>query len=930
MSAQPLPAPGNRWDVQLLGGLLVRNGDMEIPRLADRAERLLFAHLALQPRTAHSRDDLASALWPEILDASGRELGDAPAIRRQRLRRVLSRLNSHFANGGALLVAPFIADRDTVRLNAEAFDIDTERFDRHIARRQWAAALTCYRGELLPGLHDLWVDEQRARLGAAFERASDEHTTAVHGDHATGAAWRNDDSDDTATDNGPIVPYTTRFFGREAELEDLRHALAGHRLVSLIGPGGCGKTRLAAQTLRSLQGFETLAFVALAECTAAEHLLEHMRAALGLTPAARAAMDQIAERLEDQPALLVLDNFEQLVGTAADTMLTALLRRLPQLRLLITSRRALQRSDETSIALLPLPLPRDGESLATAALNAGVALFVDRARAARSDFTLNARNLQGVIAVCRRLEGLPLAIELAAAKIRSYSPHRMMQALERGFGLLAKSQLRVGELARHASLEAALAWSWDLLNAVQRDLLCSLSVFRGGWTPAQACAAAALPAGDRSLHALARDSLLRWHADTAGRQRLGMLNILREFVEARCPATRALESRQHHRECFAALAREADTRYAWPSDADQPNIVEALTTAWADGDDHTLGVLTSALACQWLVRGASEQTVEVLRKAVRADRLAVQQRMGLSLLLTKLLIQRGDVQQAQAVAAQAMRLAAGQAPHLRAAAALAQADVHWRAGRNTSEAARALQLVHEARSLMLSGAPSDAQFAALPGQSLLLEGAITLQHLHDVPGAARLFDQAERFFAMLGDRRRALQAVPGRVACLLMQARHDEVIAVASDTLVLATELGDVVTRLQLYDRLSSAFDASGEFPRALQACRQQVRLARSHGMAYYAAYGAWNQCHPLVCLDHAETAARLMAFARAIWTREFGPLDADDEAYVERVREAAVERIGAARWRTEWVRGEALAPREGWALAAAPGANSKAGTNPR
>jgi predicted ATPase len=910
------------WEVQLLGGLQVRSGDTEIPRLADRAERLLFARLALQPRTAHGRDDLAQALWPDIVDVSGHEPRDAPAIRRQRLRRVLSKLNSHFANGGAQLVAPFIADRDTVRLNADAFDIDTERFDRHVARHQWAGARACYRGDLLPGLHDPWIDEQRARMAAAFGWAS---AAADPDDGSAEEAWDDDGGESGEDAGGPILPYVTRFFGREAETESLRQALAAaHRLVTLLGPGGCGKTRLAAEALRGVRGFEPVAFVALSECMAAEHLLEHLRAALGLTPAARPAIDQIAERLEDQAALLVFDNFEQLVGPAADAVLTALMQRLPLARLLVTSRRSLQRDRDFVGALQPLPLPDGDDSLASAARNAGVMLFVDRARAARSDFTLNARNFSGVIEVCRRLEGLPLAIELAAAKIRSHSPHRMSQALERGLRLLSKSSARVGEVVRHASLEAALAWSWGLLDTMQRDLLCSLSVFRGGWTTDQAQAVAALPAGDRSLNALARDSLLRWQPDAQGRQRLGMLDALREFVDDRLPKRQTLVLRQRHRRHFAALAREADAQQQWPNEADQPNLVQALMTAWADGDDAALGELTSALSAQWFARGAPQQVLEMLHEAVWAQRLGIRLRVNLSVLLTKLWVHGGQIQKAESVAVEALRLA-GREPLLRASALLARADVHWRVGRSAEDAARSLALVQEAQSLMPQRPQADAGSALLCGQLLLLQGAITLQHLHDVAGAESLFGQAEQLFDARGDRRRTLQAAPGRVACLLLQAHHEASIAAASNALRLAAELGDVVTQLQLFDRLSSAFDATGQFDRALQACRRQVRLARVHGMAYYAAYGAWNQCHPLVRLDHAPAAARLMAFARQLWTKQFGPLDSDDEAYVDQVRREAAERIGAARLRAEWVRGEALTAREAWALAAGLGADGQA-----
>ena len=335
-ATDPAPLPGSCWQVQLLGGLQLRSGDIHITRFPDRPTRLLFARLALQPNVAHGRDSLAQALWPEVLDADGRhERPDAAEVRRERLRKTLSKLMGLFRTGGTQHAMPIHAERETLRLNAAAFEIDVHRFDRHCARRQHQAARACYGGELLPGLADDWIDAERARLAAARgrldEARSNDGRNDLDLDAHLGPDHDSDHDPDSDLDADPaatadhhsasaqltpltLPPPRQHFFGRTAEIDAVRRALQAHRLVMLVGPGGCGKTAIAAQLAERHTGFEIAAMVWLEDCTSPAGITDRVRAALDLQRDGGDPLQQIAAHLDSARTLLVLDNFEQLVG----------------------------------------------------------------------------------------------------------------------------------------------------------------------------------------------------------------------------------------------------------------------------------------------------------------------------------------------------------------------------------------------------------------------------------------------------------------------------------------------------------------------------------------------------------------------------------------------------------------------------------------
>ncbi|HVK01928.1 MAG TPA: BTAD domain-containing putative transcriptional regulator, partial [Armatimonadaceae bacterium] len=283
------------------------------------------------------------------------------------------------------------------------------------------------------------------------------------------------------------LPATfTTFCGREDEVAALSSLLGSRqaRLVTITGLGGSGKTRLAVETARRMvDDFAGgVLFVPLADVRDADRLPEAIADTLGLPRSAAVPLfDQVARALNRaaQPVLLVLDNFEQVAEEGA-ALVQALLAASPALRCLVTSRRRLLVESEREFALASLPIPEHPGTPERLLEFASVQLFVSRARAARSDFELNARNSDAVAELCTRLEGVPLALELAAAWAHMLTPAQMLERLGRRFDLLVAR--RRDAPPRHATLRSTMLWGLDLLSPESRDLFARLSVFRGGFT----------------------------------------------------------------------------------------------------------------------------------------------------------------------------------------------------------------------------------------------------------------------------------------------------------------------------------------------------------------------------------------------------------------------------------------------------------------
>jgi predicted ATPase len=379
----------------------------------------------------------------------------------------------------------------------------------------------------------------------------------------------------------PALPVsTTSLVGREQAIGEVV-ALVGHdqtRLVTLTGPGGVGKTRLALATGERLQdryGAGTV-FVPLAAVTRPELILAGIGRAVGADLAgASSPVEALAEQLGDGRWLLILDNLEQVVQAARD--LGELLDRCAGVDILATSRTVLGLRAEREYPVPPLPLPvySAGTPVVELASSPAVALFVDRARAVRPGFALTEGNAEAVAQICRRLEGLPLAIELAAARTRLLDPAGLLRRLEASLDALGTGPVDMPD--RQRTLRATVEWSTGLLDDSERFLLETTAIFVDGWTTEAAAQVSGL-GEDRTLdltEALARHSLIQ--LDSPGRRlRPRMLETVREFIAERLAARPdAAEIERRHAGYYHALAGQADRPLRGPGQNEWQELLQA-------------------------------------------------------------------------------------------------------------------------------------------------------------------------------------------------------------------------------------------------------------------------------------------------------------------------------------------------------------------
>jgi predicted ATPase/class 3 adenylate cyclase len=425
----------------------------------------------------------------------------------------------------------------------------------------------------------------------------------------------------------------TSFVGREHELATAADLLRATRLLTLTGPGGTGKTRLALQ-LAALVADDYpngIWFVPLEPLRDAGLVMSTVARALGIFQRPdETALDALAAGIGTRQVLLVLDNFEQVVEAAGE--IGGLLRACPAVRVVVTSRAVLRIAGEQEYVVPGLPAPPDTSRLSRVELEnlpaalrhpdplglsqyEAVRLFIARAVAVRPDFRVTNDNAPAVAGICARLHGMPLAIELAAARVKLLSPDQILERLERQLGLLTSSARDLPE--RQRTLRGAIAWSCDLLDEPQRRLMARLSVFRGGWALGAAEAVAGAPGGPEvdildGLAALADQSLVRAFDAPDGSPRFDMFESIREFAEEHLAAAGDVEvSRAAHAAIFLALAEATaphlqgaeQRRHLDRLELDHDNLREALRWAVGQPDPSTAVRLAFALWRFWQQRG---------------------------------------------------------------------------------------------------------------------------------------------------------------------------------------------------------------------------------------------------------------------------------------------------------------------------------------
>ncbi|TMD25497.1 MAG: adenylate/guanylate cyclase domain-containing protein, partial [Chloroflexi bacterium] len=367
---------------------------------------------------------------------------------------------------------------------------------------------------------------------------------------------------DARPNNLPV--QLTSFVGREAEIAAINELLDAARLVTLTGPGGTGKTRLAVQVAAERLGRhgDGVFFVELAPATDPALVPSAVAAALHLREGAdRPITETLNDWLRERDLLLVLDNFEQVIDAAP--FVTSLLGAAPRLRVIVTSRAPLRVHGEQEYPVPPLRIPDAAHlpGLAQLSQYEGVGLFIDRARAVRPDFAVTDATAPAVAEIVARLDGLPLAIELAAAKSRLLGPEGILGRLGSRLAFLRGGARDLP--ARQQTLREAIDWSYRLLDPVDQARLRCLGVFMGGFTLPAAAAVLELddPAigADDAVGGLAEQSLLRRDEGERGEPRFSMLETIREFaLERLVEAGEDEVERRRHATYFLGRAEQLE------------------------------------------------------------------------------------------------------------------------------------------------------------------------------------------------------------------------------------------------------------------------------------------------------------------------------------------------------------------------------------
>ena len=656
-----------------------------------------------------------------------------------------------------------------------------------------------------------------------------------------------------AADPWPAAPARTNlraqitsFVGRDDDIARITGVFAGARLVTLTGPGGAGKTRLAGEAAARLVDRmpDGVWMVELGSVVDPADLPQAVLSLLGarelalLAPRGVGAMppaDRLVEALAGKRLLLVLDNCEHLVADAA-ALADLLLARCPGVRVLATSREPLGITGEVLHPVAPLALPDDGAGPEEALRYPAVRLFADRAAAARPSFGVDAATLGPVLRICRALDGMPLAIELAAARLRALSPEQVAGRLDDRFRLLGDGSRRA--LPRHQTLRAVIDWSWDLLGDAERVLLRRLAVFAGGATldaAERVCAGPGLdgPAPDEVLYLLASlvDKSLVVAGEGVGEVRYSMLETVRAYGEERRREAGEDEAlRRAHAGYFLDLAERAEPRLRrgdqqrWVDRlvAERDNLHAALRWAVDRQDAALAHRLVAALGWYWFLRSLRAEATEWATQAlalpgevppvVRARVLVVGAFIAIS--------GGVDVDRSMARLEEARdivrRLPAGDPE--RSHPMLAFLDVMWHLLQNDD--ATALEFARK-----LDGQP-DPWVRAL-GHAMV--GGL-LVNLGEADEAEREFDRALGEFRELGDRWGLGQALVSRAELSTARGRHDEAAAALQEAREVFVGLGDREDVGQIVIRLAGERARAGQVAQAREDLALAERIADEVG----------------------------------------------------------------------------------------------------
>ena len=664
---------------------------------------------------------------------------------------------------------------------------------------------------------------------------------------------------------------STSFVGRKRELRQVGTLLArpDSRLVSLTGPPGTGKTRLALEAMVAHREAypDGTVLVELAAISDPELVLAAIADAVGLDGARGPRLkESLALHLRGRRVLLVLDNFEQVLDAAP--LLSGLAAAAPDLTLLVTSRASLGIPEERPYPVPPLDLPDRRRALSLGQLRRidSIRLFVDRARLARADFTLSDQNAGPIVELCHRLDGLPLAIELAAARVRVLAPEAILDRLGRRLDVLkARPGSAVPE--RHRTMRVAIDWSLELLSEAERALFTSLAVFVGGFTLEGAEAVAARPDLDLvdALESLLNSSLLRVERTVGDHPRFGMLESIRDYaleqLESRGDADAV---RRRHAVFYLPLVEEAEPalfereQLSWVErlDAERDNLWAALTWATDTGETEVGLRIASSLWVYWLWRGYGREGRDHLERLLSQGSGSETARAIAHARIASLALHEGDHDAVRRHLATSLpilrrtggdRLIAGYLGVL-GISAVQQGDVP-----------RALALTREG--LEIAERSGDQVIEA----TLHFNVGIALGWHGDLDAAERELGESVRGARRLGNMRNAGNWLRSLASVWLARRDYEQARPHLEESLAIGRAVGDTRSIVHCLTHLALLAVDGNDHENARHLLRESIALTRKTGEAWGAAANLELSAILATARDDPTRAARLSARASVL-----------------------------------------------------------------
>ncbi len=723
--------------------------------------------------------------------------------------------------------------------------------DQRRPSRQIAELLASGLG-IAPDLRSTFVGVARGELGVARLP----HPSLTAPSKAASAASRS---------NLPVP--ATPMIGRERELAELGSVLRDPqcRLLALVGPGGIGKTRLGIELASQLQSLfsDGAYFIPLASISSARFIVPVIADAIGFTFQGSLPVEpteQLLEYLREKQALLLLDNLEHLLSDAGTQVLTKLLDAAPRVKLLVTSRESPGLAGQWLYEVLGLPVP-PGAATEQEAQNTSVELFLQRARRAQVNFESATGDYPAIVRICQLVEGTPLAIELAAAWVRTLSPAEIAQEIERGLDFLRVS---TGEFsARHRSLRTVFEQSWKLLADEEQLVLVRLSVFRGGFRreAAEQVAKATLPI----LNTLVSKSLVR--RSEAGRYDLH--ELIRQFAAGQCAECQEEEqaARARHAGYYLTGFARADDRLR--SRAQKEALAEStaeignLRAAWDWAVAHDEFALIEqtlrAFAMLYDTRGWFQEGVDDLGRAVDVLEAAHgksppdrKNQMALGHLLTALALftyRLAQLEPAQAMLERALRILR---PLEDAAIVVEPLAFLGTVMILTGDYARAQELCAEGRDKAV--AVGDKWFAAM---CLSLQGTAAM-HVGQYTAAYAQLQSAVAEWRAIGDPRFTAFGLNSLGQIALTMRRYDVASTALEESVALNMSVGASWNLGHAYQGLGGVAQAQGKHQQAVDILRKGVDALTELGGRFYAAQGLSQMGRSFMALGNDAEAERV------------------------------------------------------------------------